>query len=215
MKKQKPKAKLFSFRYWLVDFIRITGAIPTLLWYRPKVIYENEAAKQKIRGGALVIANHNCFFDPIYLMLAVWYRRHHFICNKQFFDTKAAWFLKQVQCIPIDIDNVGFSTLTEINTHLSAGELVSMYPEGHVNDGSGEMRQFKSGMVLMAMRAKVPIIPVYVNQHTPHSSRLRMVIGEAIDIEKRFDGRPSMSDITKLTEELFEKENELKAISDR
>lgn len=212
MKEQK-KAKLFSLKYLFVDFVRITGAIPTLLWYRPKVIYENKAARKKVRGGALLISNHNYFFDPIYVMLAFWYRRHHFICNQEFYHTKARWFLEHVLCIPIDIENTGLSTMKEINDHLMRGELVSMFPEGHINDGSGEMRRFKSGMVLMAMRAKVPIIPVYVCEHKPFYRRLRVVVGEAVDIDKMFPNRPTMSQIEEITTELFRKESELKELA--
>ncbi len=213
MTEQKKKSKLFSLKYLFLDFVRVTGALPTLIWYRPKLMYENKAAEKKIRGGALLISNHNCFFDPIYVMLAVYYRRHHFICNREFYETKARWFLKNVQCIPIDIENTGLSTMKEINAHLTAGELVSMFPEGHINDGSGEMRQFKSGMVLMAMRAKVPIIPVYVRAHQPRRSRLRVVIGEPVDINKMFGNRPTMSQIESVTARLYEKENELKQIA--
>ncbi len=213
MKEQKKKAKLFSLKYLFVDFVRITGAIPTLLWYRPKFLYENQEAKKKIRGGALLISNHNCFFDPIYVMLAVWYRRHHIVCNQAFYNTKARWFLERVLCIPIDIENPGFQTMKTINDHLVNGELVSMFPEGHINDGSGEMRGFKSGMVLMAMRAGVPIIPVYTRIHEPRSSRLKLVIGEPVDINRMFDGRPTMSQIEEVTQMLFEKENKLKEIA--
>lgn len=215
MKDQANKAKLFSLKYLLVDFIRVTGVFPSMLWYRPKFIYENEAAKKRIRGGALAISNHNCFFDPIYVMIAIWYRRHHFICNKMFYESRAHWFMEHVLCIPIDIENPGFQTMKVINDHLTAGELVSMFPEGHINDGSGEMRQFKSGMVLMSMRAKVPIVPLYVREHKPRFSRLRIVIGEPIDINKMFSSRPTMSDIEEITNHLYEKENELKEIAFR
>ena len=215
MKEQEKKAELFSLRYLFVDFVRITGAIPTLLWYRPKILYENKKAKKKIRGGALLISNHNCFFDPIYIMTALWYRRHHIVCNQEFYNTKAKWFLEHVLCIPIDIENTGFQTMKDINGHLQNGELVSMFPEGHINDGSGELRGFKSGMVLMAMRAGVPIVPVYVREHKPRSGRLRVVVGEPVDINKMFDGRPTMSQIEEVTASLFEKENELKEIAFR
>ena len=215
MKEQKKRAKLFSTKYLFVDFIRVTGALPTLIWYRPKFIYENKAAKKRIRGGALLVANHNCFYDPIYLMLAAWYRRHRFVCNKQFFETKGGWFLKRVMCIPIDPENTGFATMREINDHLSNGEVVSIFPEGHINDGSGEMRGFKSGMALMAMRAKVPIVPVYIREHKPRSGRLRVVIGEAVDIEKLCGGRPTMADIEEVTNLIFKKESKLKELAFR
>ena len=57
--KQNPKpnnrAKLFSLRYWFYDFVKLTAALPGLLWFRPKWIYENEAAKKRVRGGAIYV----------------------------------------------------------------------------------------------------------------------------------------------------------------
>ena len=214
MTERKNKAKLFSFKYLFVDFVRLTAAVPTLLWYRPKVLYENENAKKKIKGRALVISNHTFFFDPIYLMLAIWYRRHRFICNQKFYETNAKFFFKLVRCIPIDIENFNIGSLRVINDCLQSGELVSMFPEGHINDGTDNMRSFKSGMVLMAMRAGAPIVPIYVKRHRPVYKRLTIMIGEAIDINARYGGRMNLSQIDELTTELFDKENKLKAMID-
>ena len=208
---KRKKAKLLSFRYLLIDFIRVTGAIPSLIWFRTRIIYENEKAKKRIRGGALLISNHIGFFDPIYLMLGVWYRRHRFVCNRMFIDSKAGWFLKAVRCIPIDVDNFTLASLNEISSSMADGELVSMFPEGHINDGSNEMRQFKSGMVLMAMRAKVPIVPVYVKRHEHFYERLTMMIGEPVDIQQLYGERLTMSQIEEVSSMLYDKENRMKA----
>ncbi len=78
--KKKNEKKRSPLRWLPFDFVRITAA-PGLLWFRPKIIYENENAKKKIRGGALLISNHIGLFDPMYLMMAIWYRRHRFICK--------------------------------------------------------------------------------------------------------------------------------------
>ena len=100
--KRTNRAKLFSPRYLVHDFIKATAAIPGLIWMRPRWIFETKAARKRIRGGALLIANHYGFFDPVYLMFAVWYRRHHFICGKEFFESRFRWLFKQFLCIPID-----------------------------------------------------------------------------------------------------------------
>ena len=55
------KAKLFSFKCFVMDFMRVSGALPGLLWLRPKIRYTTEKAKKRIRGGALVISNHTSF----------------------------------------------------------------------------------------------------------------------------------------------------------
>ena len=71
-KVKQNKAPLFSPKNIVIDFIRVTGAIPTLLLLRPKKTFASEKAKEKIRGGALIIANHTEFIDPVYLMTVFW-----------------------------------------------------------------------------------------------------------------------------------------------
>ena len=51
---KQPKAKLFSLRCLLMDFVRLTGALPGLIWLRPKRRYTSKQAKKRIRGAALL-----------------------------------------------------------------------------------------------------------------------------------------------------------------
>lgn len=217
--KQKPNnhAKLFSLRYWFYDFVKLTAALPGLIWFRPKWIYENEAAKKRIRGGALVISNHGGFFDPICVMIAVWYRRHRFVCDKIFFTGKKRWLFQHFLCIPVDRENVGMDTLRTIADELKSGSLVSLFPEGHIQDESGGagLAAFKSGVVLMALQGKAPIVPAYCRPRPHWWSRLRIVIGEPIDIVERYGKRPSLAQIEQISETLWAKEVELAALASR
>lgn len=214
MKKQNSngKAPLFSPRYLFYDFVKATAAIPGMIWLRPKWIYENDAARKKLRGGCILISNHDGFFDPVYLMAGVWYRRHHFICRKEFFESKARLMFKGFLCIPVDRENFGIDSLRTITEELRSGSLISIFPEGHINDGSGQMAGFKSGMVLMALQGHVPIVPMYFTKPAHWYSRLRLVIGEPIDIISRYGSRPSMAQIDEIAELLQHKEEELKLL---
>ena len=213
MKNDKPRrAKLFSLRYFIYDFIKVTGAIPGLLWLRPKWIYENRAAKKRLRNGCVVIANHYGFFDPVYLMFAIWYRRHHFICGREFFETKYRRWFQAFLCIPIDRENFSMDSLRLIADELRSGSLVSLFPEGHINDGSGQLSAFKSGMVLMALQGKAPIVPVYFKPKAHFYNRLRIAIGEPLDIISRYGSRPSLSQIEQIVSDLQTKEETLKTL---
>ena len=203
------KAKLLSIKYVLFDFIRVT-AWPGLLWFRPKKLYASEAAKKKIRGGALMISNHIGLADPMYLMLGIWYRRHHFIATKELFQKNftRSLFTKAFLCIEIDRENFGISTFKTIIEHLQAGELVSMFPEGRVNtDKSGELQAFKEGMTLMAFKGGVPIIPVYVKKREHFYSRLVMAIGEPIELKNFTAGeKATLAEIAQATQYLHDQE---------
>ena len=159
MKKQKKKTN-----YLFYDFVKITAALPGWLWFRTKRVYATEQAKQKIKGGALLISNHSGDIDPIILMFAIWYRRQHFIATTELFDSKLKRFMfEHFRCIEIDRENVSMKVFRQIVDHLQNGKVVSMFPEGHITRNE-EVQKFKSGVVLMAVTAKKPIVPVYIQK---------------------------------------------------
>lgn len=208
------KAKLFSLRCLLMDLIRITGALPGLVWLRPKIRYTAKQAKKRLRGGVLVIANHTSFIDPACMMYVLWYRRLYFVCHQAFVETKAGPFFRAAGClIPINADNFSVGSFRNITESLRDGKAVTLFPEGHVNKGD-EMLEFKSGMVLISMQSKRPIVPVYLKPRRHWYSRLKAVVGEPVDITALSEGRPAFSKIQEVTALLRKREEELEAFAE-
>ena len=211
------KNKLFSFKYFLCDFVRVTAAIPTLLWFRPKKLYESKAAKKKIRGGALLSANHVGFIDPVYLMAQIWYRRHHFLTAKEIFGTgkfKNFLFKNVFLCIPVDRQNFTAGAMKGIINQLKQGDLVSVFPEGHIGKTDENLQSFKSGVTFMAYMSGCPVVPVYIKKRESAFRRQTVVIGEPIYINAK-DKKGSTSEfLEQKTQLLYEKEKQLKQIYD-
>ena len=208
----KKQSKLFAKKYFVYDLLRVTGALPGLLWYRPKFVYESKEAKKRIRGGAVLIANHIGFADPIYCMYAVWYRRHRFVCLKELYDHKPRWIFHNILIIPIDRENFNINSLREISDELTAGSLVTIFPEGHINS-TGELATFKSGMVLMALRGKAPIVPLYVKAQKHFWNRVVFAFGEPLDVNELYGARPTMAQIEEVAALLKEKEENLRKLA--
>ena len=206
--------ELFSFKNIVIDFVRITGGLPVLLILRPKKRFASEKAKQKLRGGALIIANHTDYVDPVYLMSAFWYRRHHFIASEEVMDSKAGGFLRACGCIRIDRNNVTMNTLRKITDKLKQGEIVSMFPQGRISSGGDEGASFKSGMVLMAIRSGAPIVPVYIKPKKSFFSRLHVVVGERVSVTELYGERPTFAQIDAAAKLLYEREEQLKNLVD-
>ena len=208
------KAKLFSLRCLLMDLIRVTGALPGLVWLRPKIRYTAKQAKKRLLGGVLVIANHTSFIDPACMMYVLWYRRLYFVCHQAFVETKAGPFFRAAGClIPINADNFSVGSFRSITESLRDGKAVTLFPEGHVNKGD-EMLEFKSGMVLISMQSKRPIVPVYLKPRRHWYSRLKAVVGEPVDITSLSEGRPAFSKIQEVTALLKKREEELEAFAE-
>ena len=216
MKEQKSnKAPLFSFKYFFYDFIKLGVFLTGWLWFRPKFIYLNEAAKKKLRGGALVLSNHSSYLDPLSLIYGLWYRRQRFVCMKEFYDSKLRGLIfRLVRCIPIDRQNTSFDSLRLITDALKGGEVVSIFPEGHI-DWSGDIDAFKSGPVLMSVLSGAPILPVYIEKpRRAFFSRLRIVVGEPLDVVGTYGRRPAPQKLSEIAALLREKELELKKLSE-
>ena len=174
----------------------------------------SKKAKEKITGGALLVSNHSGDIDPIILMFAVWYRRHHFIATTDLFNTKIKRFLFEgFHCIEIDKENVSMHAFREIVGRLQNDKLVSIFPEGYLTRNE-EIQKFKSGAVLMAVTAKKPIIPVYIKKRKNFFQRQCVIIGEPINPIEMCGKTPSLANMEKISENLREKEKELKQIAD-
>ena len=213
-REKKQRAKLFSPKYFIYDFVKITAGLPGLLIFRPKWIYESAEAKKRIRGGALVVSNHYGFFDPLFLMIAIWYRRHRFVCGKEFFESRARFWFRSFLCIPIDRANFSISSLRAITDAMKAGYLVSMFPEGHVNgERTGDLEDFKPGLVLMALQAKTPVVPVYIKPRKHFYERARFVIGEPVDVTALYGERPTFAQIEEIARAVRDKEEQLKELA--
>ena len=112
---KRKKAKLFSFRYFLFDFVKLTATLPTLIALRPRWHYENKEAHKKIRGAAMTVANHQSYLDPINMLLAIWYRRLHMVATEHLFASRLGnWFFRKMLCIPVDKENFNMQTFREV-----------------------------------------------------------------------------------------------------
>ena len=108
---------------------------------------------------------------------------------------------------------MSMNSLRTIVSELKAGHVVSMFPEGHISeDENKRMGSFKSGMVLMAMQGKSPIIPIYIKPKEHFYSRVVMAIGEPVDVCSILGNRPSLSAIDGVSAIIKEKEEKLKEL---
>ena len=210
------KNRALSIRYLFFDFVRMT-ATPGILLFRPKIIYISDKAKEnkKMKGGNLIISNHITTVDPMYLMLGLWRRRHHFVATKELFAGKFKhWlFTKGFKCICIDRDNFSFASFKEITDNLKVGNIVTMFPEGSVDTTGEGVRVFKNGAVMMALRSGAPIIPVYIQRREHWYSRLIIAMGEPIKPEDfKSDGILTKNDLDKASAYLREQEQKLEQL---
>lgn len=218
LKKREERDELRPpFYYALHDFCKATAALPAAVWFRPKVVYANEAAKKKYKKGVLFFSNHTGFGDPLYIMICLYYRRIHFVVLKQILDNPKMrfWFDKAFRAIPIDRDNMNMNSFKRLTAFMDAGCAVAIFPEGHIKTSEEQVDDFKNGLVLMALKGKVPLVPLYVEKRKHWYNRLVLFQGEEIDLIKEYGTTPTMAQIEEAGKLCRERELELAKLADK
>ncbi len=208
----KPGSPL-RLRYLAYDIGRFLGVLPALLFLRPKCLYESDDAKHFLRGGNILIANHTSFWDPVVLLFTYWYRRLHIVAAKELIKNGAMRVLfAAMQTIIVDRSNIRLSLFSDVDARLRDRRIVALFPEGAVNRGGDSVNEFKSGAVLMALRAGVPIVPLYIAPRRHWCSRSVIVRGAAIDVKAACAAHPGMAGLNLVTEQLHDKEVQLASL---
>ncbi len=211
------KSPVISFKYFLYDFVRINGW-PLLLWFRSKLIYTNKETKKKFKGGLILMSNHISFMDPFYILSSILRRRHHFVATKEMFSSKFSnwWFKNAFLCIKIDRDNFSLGNFREITSHLEQGDMITMFPEGHINFEQSQVKAFKGGIVMIALKTHSPIIPVYIKKKEHWYSRLVVYVGEPINVDDYLEGEKfNVNDVKNISVILQQKEQELELLCNK
>lgn len=112
-------------------------------------------------GPLLILANHESYFDPLVIGLAV-RRQISYLARKTLFRNPLfAALIRSLGAVPIDHEGMGREGLQQSIHILQEGNPLLVFPEGNRTD-DGEMVPFKPGILLVLRRAPVPILPVGV-----------------------------------------------------
>lgn len=204
--KKQNKAKLFDIRCLPQDLSRLVILAAKPFLRVKKYDINGQACKKKLRGGAVIVSNHVGLSDPIILESA-------FICRRMFFlageiimkNPIIAFLLRGAGCIKIDRGISDIEAIRKAVSVLKDGRLLAVFPQGGIRD-VGSVSEIKSGAILLAIQAGVPIIPAYSRKPKHWYSRRIIVVGDAID-PKALCGKkmPSIADINNTAETLIEK----------
>lgn len=218
MKKKISKFnKIFDYRYFPYDFVKVTGALPAIIYLRLKKHYLN-GKKQKglFKGPAIIVSNHATYIDPIIVMVATWNRRTSFIATEDLFGTKIrSFFFSAIRCIKINKQNVSMQTFKNVQDVINHGHLVGIFPEGHIQTKDSN-DHYKSGAVMFATLCDVPIIQIYIHKNEHWWQRQHVVISDKINVKELIDSKiPTVEEIEEVTKFLENQELELKKIIEK
>lgn len=199
-------------------FTKLTGLIPALLFFKPKVYYVDKKMQgRRLPKGCILMSNHKSLMDFVLYLIVFFGNTVRFLMAEVLFNKgKAfAWFLFALGGVYVNRDTHNFSFMAESVKILKKGGIVGIFPQGRLPVG-GKPFPFKPSIAYIALNAECPIIPVYTNGNYGLFKRARVVIGTPINLKDYLTGeKDDKEELERLTALLEEKTYELKELLEK
>ena len=147
---------------FVIKAVQFAGLfISVILW---RIKFRNlENIPQNMKGGLIVVANHQTYFDPFWICLKI-HRKFRFMAwDKAFNWFLIGRFIRYLGAFPVSLERGGtVKTLKQTLAALRDGATLVIFPEGSREFSDGKMLEFKTGAARLAIEANVPILPVTV-----------------------------------------------------
>ena len=205
--------------YELFRWIGLLLAYPLqLIFFKRKTYYEDKKSQSRfVKGGALVISTHYSAMDYMVNLFLFPFRKLYVVMAEfVFHKSKIFNFLTKFHGgIRSDRDLMSMRFIDESVEVLENGGLVQIYPEAHITP-DGNMHEFKTSYLMIALRANVPIVPVIIDGNYGFFKRAHVLIGKKIFLTDYCQSlNPTKEEIIALNEIVQNKCLELKADLDK
>lgn len=131
-------------------------------------------------GPCMLCCNHSCFSDPVWVIVYGKLSRLPRIMAKQELMKLPVlgWLYRKLGAFPVDRGATDLKAVQTTLKTLREGNRVLIFPEG-TRVRKGKRVEAHSGALLMANRAKVPVVPIYVSTKKHLFSPINLSFGEA------------------------------------
>lgn len=190
----------------------ILGYPLQLLFFKRKTYYANKKSTHIHRGGKLIITNHFNMLDYVMSCFIVFPRKLTAVASEMPFKSRITRFgMRFFGAIEANRETRSMKFMDEAAAVIRKGGLVQIFPEGK-NTPDGNIHSFKQSYLVIAHRARAPIIPIVTDGNYGLFRRAHVIIGREIDVSPFFAGeRPTREELCRANEAVHEEVLALRA----
>jgi len=138
--------------------LRLLSQLIFTLLFRGRVFGTHHVPR---RGGVLLVSNHQSFLDPVLATLAIPRECHYMARHSLFQQPWLRRLITYLNAFPVKRGTADLAAIKETLRRLHAGHAVLAFPEG-TRTPDGSIGPMHAGVVLLARKARVPIVPVLI-----------------------------------------------------
>jgi 1-acyl-sn-glycerol-3-phosphate acyltransferase len=167
---------------WLINlflaFTRLTGILPALLLFKPRIRRQGNA-KRQLPKNCILVSNHKSLMDFVLYLVIFPFKTIRFLAAEVLFskNTFLAGLLYGLGCIRVDREGKNFGFVSHALEVLEQGGTVGIFPEGRLPIG-GKPFPFTVSAAFIATHANAPVVPIYTDGRYGIGKRAGVVIGE-------------------------------------
>ena len=188
---------MFKIAYWIVYIC---------LWpiYRFRFINREKIVK----GAAIICGNHTANIDSILVVLSLGDKKQYAaMAKKELFQVPVLkWLLKAFGAYPVTRGGNDISAIKYSLKALKNDEKLIIFPEG-TRVKAGKKSEPKAGSAMLALKAKVPIVPVYITPGRKAFRGCTLTFGDPY--YPQVEGKPTSEDYQIVTEEIMNRVHSL------
>lgn len=180
-----------------------TARLLTKVWWRTELPKELPLPE----GGAVLICNHRSSIDPIFLQVMC-RRVIHWMVAREFCESPSfGRFLRILEVIPTRRGGVDTASTKAAIRLVQEGGLLGVFPEGRINMTDDLMLPARPGAVMIAIKARAPLIPCYI-EGSPYGNsplsplkmpaKVKLRVGQPISLEQYFDRKLQPADLREI-----------------
>jgi len=179
--------------------LALAGLFTRILW-RARVVGRWPISRGR---GVVIVSNHRCPFDPAFIALAVDRVMRWMVAKEYCEHPLTGLFLRPFGPVPTSRGGHDTAATKMIIRYAEQGEIVGLFPEGRINNTKQFMLPGRPGVAMIALRARVPVVPIYIDG-SPYDgttlgcllmpARVRVEIGRPIDLAPYY-GREGERDV--------------------
>ncbi len=141
-------------------------------------------------GAFIVVGNHTSYIDPPVLGAGMT-RMVRFMAKEELFKNPVInWFLRKLGAFPVKRGKADLEAIKTSLKILKQGGILGLFPEGTRNR-TGQLGKAQPGIVKIALKAKVPIVPCGLVNIANKKRPYIVNIGKPITLDEFYDRKLS------------------------
>lgn len=171
------------------------------LFYGVEVHHAERLPKE---GAYLLCSNHLNARDPFVIGPNL-KPEIKIMAKKELFNIKiVGWFLRLNGGFPVDRNENDISAIKTSLKILKSGTPLFLFPEGTRNQTKTPL-EAKPGVAMIAVRAKVPIVPLTLVSDYKFFKKMHIYIGEPIELDEYYGSRVTGEQYQKIAQDIVNK----------